>query len=231
MRGASGGDRKLTEGRSGVSCVLRPAPARASRLVCRAAPQSCVEETLSALFWANAVPPPITRQFDGSLWARVWTAIDRHSRSAGAYGLGSAASGTVIQFTSRGRTYVWVKYATHELEYDWHRAVQLLYQLNGSEPELVRSSVYRYQVAGLEDIPLWLLGILNAVVLASVFGVQTGRGQHRRTPRWKAIGAAVLLLAGLSVGALALYAVHQHDPWLVLLITAAVLAAPAARPR
>jgi hypothetical protein len=148
------------------------------------------------------------------------------------YGLGSAASGTVIRFTSQGQTYVWVKYSTHELEYDWHRAVQLLYRLNGSDPELVRSSVYRYQVAGLEDTPLWVLGILNAVVLASVFAVQTRRGQPATdgpTPTWKTIGAALLLLAGLSVGALTLYVVHRHDPWLVvLLIIAALIVAPAA---
>lgn len=198
-----------------------------------AAPQSCVEgQTLLALFGANAIPPSITGQFDRVLWDRLWTEIGRHSRRAGAYGLGTPASGTVIRFTSQEQTYVWVKYSTHELGNDWHRAVQLLYRLNGSDPELVRSSVYRYQVAGFEDIPLWVLGILNAVVLASVFAVQTARSQpatHGRTPRWKTIGAAVLLLAGLSVGALTLHVVHQYDPWLVVvLIIAALLVASAA---
>lgn len=193
--------------------------------------QTCIEgQTLLALFGRNAVPSSTAGQLDGALWARLWSAVGAHSRSADRNGLGSPASGTAIQFTSGGRTYVWIEYSTHEVEDDWHRDVQLLYVVNGTDPDLVRSRVYRYEIAGFEDIPLWFLWGLNALLVAAVWETRlSARGTDSARPLRlaRSVSVALLVLAGLGLATLTLTEIHRHDPWLVVfLITAALLLSP-----
>jgi len=188
---------------------------------------SCLEgETLLELFGNNAVPATIPGEIDGAVWSPLWQAVRIHNQSATASGLGTPAFGTAIQFTSAGRTFEWVKYSTHELEDDWYRVVQVLYAFTGDQPELVRWNSYRYQIAGLEDTPTWLLWIVNAVVLA-IGGAYSLTGESpamlRRNRVLKAIASGVLLFMGLAFGLVALLGVHQHDPWLVVLLITATL--------
>lgn len=185
--------------------------------------RSCVEgETILELLGKNPLPASIG-EIDRAVWPPLWTAVRTHNQSAG---LGTPASGTAVQFTSGGRTYEWVKYSTHELEDDWYRAVQVLYAFTGNQPELVRWSSYRYEIAGLEDTPMWLLWVVNAVVFAIACVIRTteGRGATQRHSRiWKAVGSGALLLSGSAFGLVALSGVQQHDPWLVVLLITATL--------
>jgi hypothetical protein len=188
---------------------------------------SCVEgETILELLGKNPVPASIPGEIDRAVWPPLWKAIRTHNQSATVSGLGTPASGTVVQFTSGGRTYEWVKYSTHELEDDWYRAVQVLYAFTGNQPELVRWNSYRYEIAGLEDTPMWLLWAVNAVVvaIACVIRITEGRAAPRRRNRiWRAVGSGALLLIGSAFGLVALSGVQQHDPWLVVLLITATL--------
>jgi hypothetical protein len=183
-------------------------------------------ETILDLLGKNPVPASVPGEIDRAMWPPLWKAIRTHNRSAGVSGLGTPASGAVVQFISGGRTYQWVKYSTHELEDDWYRAVQVLYTFNGNQPELVRWNSYRYQIAGLEDMPIWLLWAFNAVVVGfpCFIPITEGRATARRRNRiWKAVGSGALLFTGSAFGLVALSGVQQHDPWLVVLLMTATL--------
>jgi hypothetical protein len=119
-----------------------------------------------------------------------------------------------------------VAYSTRELEDDWYRTVQLLYDLGGSQPALVRWNSYRYQIAGLEDTPMWLLWIINTVVLALAYVARdvdlSGLIAGRKRILSLTSGVA-LLLVGSTVILVALSDVQEHDPWLVVFLLTAIL--------
>lgn len=188
---------------------------------------SCVEgSTLLELFGNDRVPTSISGEINHSLWPPLWRAVRSHNRGATAQGLGTPASGMAVEFSADGRPYMWVIYSTHELEDDWYRTVQLVYALSGSQPVLKRWSSYRYEIAGLEDTPMWLLWTVNAVVLAMAYAVRI-TGKHAATQRRSGIltfiGSGVLLVVGTAFGLVALSGVHQHDPWLVVFLMTAAL--------
>ena len=188
---------------------------------------SCVEgEAVLELLGRNPVPASVPGAIDHTVWPPLWKAIRNHNRSATVSGLGTPASGIAVQFTSGGRIYEWVRYSTHELEDDWYQSVQLLYTLRGNQPELVRWNSYRYEIAGLEDTPMWLLWVVNALVLTLPCAVRiTEGGAATRRPYriLRSIGSGLLLLVGSVLGLVALSGVQQHDPWLVVLLIMATL--------
>jgi hypothetical protein len=189
--------------------------------------RSCLEgKTVLALFGKNGVPNSFTGDIADAVWAGLWKAVRSHNRSATVQGLGTPASGMAVQFGSDGRTYEWVLYSTHELEDDWYQTVQVLYTVSGTEPTLVRWNAYRYQIAGLEDTPMWLVWIINGVVLGiagASHKAAINATSRRRFLSLNSIGALVLLLIGSVFGLAALSGVHQHDPWLVVFLMTATL--------
>jgi hypothetical protein len=193
---------------------------------------SCVEgQTAETLFGEKGVPASISNQLDRAEWSTVWNAARIHNHASGVTGLGAPAYGTLMQFSHDHRNYAWLMYRTHEIEDDWHRGVQLLYAVSENHAELVRWNSYRYEIAGLEGIPMWLLWLVNSIVLAVAGGARmiTIQGAPSRAVRiLKPAATTVLMLLGLAFGWAALAGAARHDPWLVvLLLTAALMIASA----
>lgn len=159
-----------------------------------------------------------------TVWRETWAAALRHNAAARPGGLGTPASGAAIRFVAGNGTFEWVSYSTHEVENDWHYAVQLLFDVRASRPSLVRSQINRYQIAGLERTPIWLIGAVNFFLIVAPVG---GRLLFTQRATWvRPLGflfGIVLLSIGILLAAVSARWIVDHDPWLVIMLITAAL--------
>src|SRR5262249_23438775 len=133
-------------------------------------------------------------------------------------------AGSTVEFSTAGRTYAWATYSTGEIENDWHRSTQVVFDMSEPVPAALRASVRRYQIAGLEDTPIWLIWSINALVLGRALAAASLAAAPFLVVRMVTLVGGILIAAlGLALAAAGLRGVHAHDPWLVVALVTATL--------